>query len=50
MKKEREIYLIDENFEEFILNLVLQSYSPNKIKALLHSMNLPYSQEQIEKI
>ncbi len=30
--------------------LVLQSYSPNKIKALLQSMNLPYSAEQIEEI
>ncbi|MBC7334402.1 MAG: IS256 family transposase [Actinobacteria bacterium] len=41
---------VDESFQEFILNLVLQSYSPNKIKALLHSMNLPYSAEQIEEI
>lgn len=40
----------DESFEEFILNLVLQSYSPNKIKDLLQSMNLPYSAEQIEEI
>ena len=40
----------DESFQEFILNLVLQSYSPNKIKALLQSMNLPYSAEQIEEI
>jgi len=40
----------DESFQEFIVNLVLQSYSPNKIKALLQSMNLPYSVEQIEEI
>lgn len=40
----------DESFQDFILNLVLQSYSPNKIKALLQSMNLPYSAEQIEEI
>ncbi len=40
----------DESFQEFILNLVLQSYSPNKIKTLLQSMNLPYSAEQIEEI
>lgn len=40
----------DGNFEEFILNLILQSYSPNKIKALLHSMELPYSAEQIEEL
>ncbi|MDI1473073.1 transposase, partial [Thermodesulfovibrio sp. 1176] len=37
----------NESFQEFILNLV--SYSPNKIKALLQSMNLPYSAEQIEE-
>ena len=40
----------DESFQEFIINLVLQSYSPNKIKSLLQSMNLPYSPEQIEEI
>jgi transposase-like protein len=40
----------NQSFQEFILNLVLQSYSPNKIKALLQSMNLPYSAEQIEEI
>lgn len=40
----------DENFQDFVLNLVLQSYSPNKIKSLLQSMNLPYSLEQIEEI
>ncbi|GLI52454.1 hypothetical protein TISLANDTSLP1_01470 [Thermodesulfovibrio yellowstonii] len=33
-----------------MLNLVLQSYSPSKIKALLQSMKLPYSAEQIEEI
>jgi len=40
----------DESFQEFVLNLVLQSYSPAKIKALLQSMKLPYSAEQIEEI
>ncbi|MFN3739536.1 MAG: IS256 family transposase [Thermodesulfovibrionales bacterium] len=40
----------DDSFEDFVLNIVLKSYSPNKIKALLHSMNLPYSPEQIEEI
>ncbi len=41
---------VDDSFEDFITNLVLQSYSPNKIRALLNSMNLPYSAEQIEEI
>ncbi len=40
----------DESFQDFVFNLVLQSYSPNKIKSLLQSMNLPYSAEQIEEI
>lgn len=40
----------DESFQDFVLNLVLQSYSPAKIKALLQSMKLPYSAEQIEEI
>ncbi len=40
----------DATFEEFIANLVLQSYSPNRIRALLSSMNLPYSAEQIEEL
>jgi len=40
----------DESFQEFVLNLVLQSYSPAKIRALLQSMKLPYSAEQIEEI
>ena len=33
----------DDSYNEFLLNLILQSYSPNKIKALLKSMNLPYT-------
>ena len=40
----------DDSYNEFLLNLILQSYSPNKIKALLKSMNLPYSAEEIEEI
>jgi len=40
----------DDSFKNFISNLVLQSYSPNKIRALVNSMNLPYSAEQIEEI
>ncbi|WP_440871030.1 IS256 family transposase [Thermodesulfovibrio yellowstonii] len=40
----------DDSFQDFVLNLVLQSYSPGKIKALLQSMKLPYSAEQIEEI
>jgi transposase-like protein len=40
----------DDSYNEFLLNLILQSYSPNKIKALLKSMNLPYSTEEIEEI
>ncbi len=40
----------DESFNEFILNLVLSSYSPNKIKSLLKSMDIPYSPEQIEEM
>ena len=39
----------DESFESFISNLVLQSYSPNKIRALLNSMNLPYSADRGNK-
>lgn len=40
----------DDSYNEFLLNLILQSYSPNKIKALLESMNLPCSAEEIEDI
>ncbi|HOL58019.1 MAG TPA: IS256 family transposase [Spirochaetota bacterium] len=40
----------DASFDEFILKLVLNNYSPNKIKMLLNSMNLPYSSEQIEEL
>jgi transposase-like protein len=40
----------DDSYNEFLLNLILQSYSPNKIKALLKSMNLPYSAEEIDEI
>lgn len=54
--KLRSLFLPDKwqrfhpQYEDFITNLVLHSYSPNKIKSLLNSMNLPYSQEQIEEI
>lgn len=40
----------DSSFQDFILNLVLQSYSPSKIKALLEGLGLPYSPEQIEQL
>jgi len=40
----------DNSFNDFILKLVLQSYSPNKIKSLLKSMNLPYSLEELNEI
>jgi len=40
----------DSSFQDFILNLVLQSYSPSKIKALLQGLGLPYSPEQIEQL
>ena len=40
----------DEGFQNFMTKLVLSGYSPNKIKGLLHSMGLPYSNEQIEEL
>ena len=40
----------DNSYNEFIFNLILQSYSPNKIKSLLKSLNLPYSESDIEEI
>lgn len=40
----------DESFNQFVLQLILHNYSPNKIKSLLNSLNLPYSQEQIEEL
>lgn len=40
----------DSSFNELVLNLILNSYSPNKIKSLLKSLNLPYSPEQIEEL
>jgi transposase-like protein len=40
----------DASYNEFLHNLILQSYSPNKIKSLLKSLNLPYSISDIEEI
>ena len=40
----------DKSFDNLILSLVLNGYSPNKIKSILKSMNLPYSPEQIEEL
>lgn len=40
----------NEDFENFIINLIMNSYSPNKIRELLKSLNLPYSLEQIEEL
>jgi putative transposase len=40
----------DKEFDEFLEKLILQSYSPNKIKSLLNSMNLNYSSEQVNEI
>ena len=39
----------DRTFQEFVLKLILQSYSPAKIKILLQSLNLPCSPEQINE-
>ena len=36
----------DANFQDFILNLILQSYSPAKIKFLLNSLNLPFLKQK----
>lgn len=40
----------DPSFNDFILKLVLNCYSPNKIKTLLTSLSLPYSVEQINEL
>ncbi len=40
----------DGAFQDFILNLILQSYSPSRLKALLRSLNLPYSPQQIDEL
>ena len=40
----------DSTFQEFVLKLILQSYSPARIKILLQSLNLPYSPEQINEL
>jgi len=40
----------DESLQDLLFNLILQSYSPNKIKALLKAMDLPYSPEQIDEL
>ena len=37
----------DLKFNEFLLNLVFNSYSPNQIKSLLHTLNLPYSPDEM---
>jgi len=40
----------DDSFQNILFNLILHSYSPNKIKSLLNSLNLPYSPEEIDQI
>jgi len=40
----------NEDMEEVLLNLVLCSYSPNKMKSFLNSIGLPYTKEEIEEI
>ncbi len=40
----------DPSFDEVIKKLILNSYSPNRIKTFLNSPNLPYSQTEIEEI
>ena len=40
----------DDSYQNFILNLILNAYAPNKIKNILSNMNLPYSQEQVDEI
>jgi len=37
-----------DDMEDVLLNLVLSSYSPNKMKSFLNSLNLPYSKEEVE--
>ena len=39
-----------DDMEDVLLNLVLSSYSPNKMKSFLNSLNLPYSKEEVEEI
>ena len=41
---------MDPSFEDLLVNLILQSYSPNKIKGLLRRMNLPYSIDEVNEI
>ncbi len=40
----------DPKFNELVLNLIFNSYSPNQIKSFLHSLNLPYSPEEIDEL
>lgn len=40
----------DREYDQFVLQLILDSYHPNKISALLKSMGLPYSPDQIASI
>ena len=39
-----------DDMEDVMLQLVLSSYSPNKMKSFLNSLNLPYSKEEVEEI
>jgi len=40
----------DKDFQDLLLNLILQSYSPSRIRSLLNSLNLPYSMKEIEEL
>ena len=39
-----------DDMEDVMLKLVLSSYSPNKMRNFLNSLNLPYSKEEVEEI
>ena len=46
----REWQRFDKDFQDILLNLILQSYSPSRIRSFLRSLNLPYSPEQREQL
>ena len=40
----------NEDMEDVLINLVLCSYLPNRMKSFLNSIGLPYTKEEIEEI
>jgi putative transposase len=40
----------DLSYDNLLISLLLQSYSPGKIRALLQELNLPYSPDQIDEL